>query len=92
MTITEFHTPRLIKICLSRIQPHPHGTILRHLLNTVNPFLYSSTSYFQNRLVPNDLIIVRNHGVDEEHEWDIKRALEMHQSRWRSHPIQNSRV
>jgi hypothetical protein len=27
-------------------------------------------------LLPNDLIIVRNHGDDEEDEWDIKRALE----------------
>jgi hypothetical protein len=27
-------------------------------------------------LLPNDLIIVRNHGDDEEDEWDIKRARE----------------
>jgi hypothetical protein len=27
-------------------------------------------------LLPNDLIIVRNHGDDEKDEWDIKRALE----------------
>jgi hypothetical protein len=27
-------------------------------------------------LLPNDLIIVRNHGDDEEDEWDIKMALE----------------
>jgi hypothetical protein len=27
-------------------------------------------------LLPNDLIIVRNHGDDEEDEWDIKRVLE----------------
>jgi hypothetical protein len=27
-------------------------------------------------LLPNDLIIVRNHGYDEENEWDIKRVLE----------------
>jgi hypothetical protein len=27
-------------------------------------------------LLPNDLIIVRNHEYDEEDEWDIKRALE----------------
>jgi hypothetical protein len=50
--------------------------ILRHLLNTVNSFLCSSTNYFENRLLPNDLIIFRNHGDDEEHEPDIKRALE----------------
>jgi hypothetical protein len=27
-------------------------------------------------LLPNDLIIVRNHGDDEEDEWGIKRMLE----------------
>jgi hypothetical protein len=27
-------------------------------------------------LLPNNLIIVRNHGDDEEDEWDIKRVLE----------------
>jgi hypothetical protein len=27
-------------------------------------------------LLPNDLIIIRNHGDEEEDEWDIKRALE----------------
>jgi hypothetical protein len=61
---------------LSWIQPHPHGAILRHLLNTVNSFLYYSTNYFENRLLPNNLIIVRNHGDDEEDERAIKRALE----------------
>jgi hypothetical protein len=50
--------------------------ILGHLLNVVNSFLCSSTNYFENRLLPNDLIIVRNHGDDKEDEQDIKRALE----------------
>jgi hypothetical protein len=67
----------MMRICLSWIQPHPHGAILRHLLNTVNTFLCSSTKYFENRLLPNDLIIVRNHGDDEEEDKrDIMRALE----------------
>jgi hypothetical protein len=61
---------------LSWIQPHLYGAILRHLLNTVNSFLYSSTNYFDNRLPPNDLIIVRNDGDDDEDERDIKRVLE----------------
>jgi hypothetical protein len=65
-----------MRTCLSWIQAHPHRAILRHLLNTVDLFLYSSTNYFENRFLPNDLIIVRNHGDDEEDEWDIKRALE----------------
>jgi hypothetical protein len=47
------------------IQSHPHGPILRHLLNTVNSFLCFSTNYFENRLLPNELIIVRNHEDDE---------------------------
>jgi hypothetical protein len=42
----------------------------------VNSFLCSSTNYFENRLLSNDFIIVRNHENDEEDERDIKRALE----------------
>jgi hypothetical protein len=42
----------------------------------VNSFLCSSINYFENRLLPNDLITVSNHGYDEEKEWDIKRVLE----------------
>jgi hypothetical protein len=65
-----------MRTSLSWIQPHPHVAIRRHLLNTANSFLCSSTKYFENRLLPNDSIIVRNHGDDEEDEQDIKRALE----------------
>jgi hypothetical protein len=65
-----------MRTCLSWIQPHPHVVIQMHLLNTVNSFLCSSTKYFENQLLPNDLIIVRNHGDEEEDEWDIKRVLE----------------
>jgi hypothetical protein len=61
-----------MRTCLLWIQPHSHVAILRHLLNSVDSFLCSSTNYFENRLPPNDLIIVRNHGDDEEDEWDIK--------------------
>jgi hypothetical protein len=61
---------------LSWIQPHLYGAIVRHLLNTSNSFLYSSTNYFYNRLLPNDLIIVRNDEDDDEGEWDIKRVLQ----------------
>jgi hypothetical protein len=42
----------------------------------VNLFLYSFTNYFENRLLPNDLIIIRNHGDDDEEERDIKRKLD----------------
>jgi hypothetical protein len=41
----------------------------------VNLFLCSSTNYFENRFLPNDLIIVRKHEDDEEDEWDIKRGM-----------------
>jgi hypothetical protein len=51
---------QVMRTCLSWIQPHSHGAILRHLLNKVKSFLYSSTNYFENRLLPNDLIIVRS--------------------------------
>jgi hypothetical protein len=40
----------------------------------VNSFLCSSINYFENRLLPNDLIIVRNHEDDDEDEQNIKRA------------------
>jgi hypothetical protein len=39
-------------------------------------FLSSSINYLDNLLLPNDLIIVRNHGDDEEDTKDIKRVLE----------------
>jgi hypothetical protein len=67
---------RMMRTCLSLIQPQPHIAVLRHLLNTVNSFLCSSTNYSENQLLPNNLIIVKNHGDDEEDERDIKRALE----------------
>jgi hypothetical protein len=73
---TNYSSLALMRTCLSWIQPDPHRAILRHLLNTENSFLCSSTNYFENRLLPNDLIIVRNDGDDEEDKWDIKRALE----------------
>jgi hypothetical protein len=66
----------MMRTCLSWIHPHPRGAILRLLLNMINSFLCSSTNYFENGLLPNDLIIVRNYGDDEEDERDIKRALE----------------
>jgi hypothetical protein len=58
------------------IQPHPHGAILRHISNMIISFLCSSVNYLENRLLPNDFIIVRNHEGDEEDERDIKRVLE----------------
>jgi hypothetical protein len=66
----------MMRTFLTSIQPQPHGAFLRHILNTVNSFLCSSTKYFKNRLLPNDLIIVKNHKDDEEDERDIKRVLE----------------
>jgi hypothetical protein len=67
---------RRMRISIVWIQPHPHVTILRHISNAVISFLCSSVNYLENRLLPNDLIIVRNHGDDEEDKRDIKRALE----------------
>jgi hypothetical protein len=67
---------RMMRTFLSWIQPHLYGAILRHLLNMSNSFLYSSTNYFDNRLLPNDLIIVRNDEDDDEGEREIKRVLQ----------------
>jgi hypothetical protein len=67
-----------LKITLSqgRFKCKKGVAILRHLLNMVNPSFCSSTNYFENQLLPNDLVIVRDHGDDEEDEWDMKRVLE----------------
>jgi hypothetical protein len=59
------------------IQPHPHGVMLRYILNTVNLILCSFTNYLKNRLPPNDLIIVRNHRDEEEDVQDTKDVLEI---------------
>jgi hypothetical protein len=67
---------RMMRTSIAWIQPHPHGAILRHISNTVISFLCSSVNYLENWLLPNDLIIVMNHGDDEEDEQDIKRVLE----------------
>jgi hypothetical protein len=44
------------------------GPIMRsraqQLRRQVNSFLYSSTNDLENRLLPNDLIVIRNQGVD----------------------------
>jgi hypothetical protein len=66
----------MMRTSLAWIQPHPHGAILRHILNIVNLFLYCSTNYFENRLLPNDLIIVMNYGDDEEDVRDTKDVVE----------------
>jgi hypothetical protein len=50
--------------------------ILRHILNTVKSFLCSAANYHENRLLRNDLIIVRNHGDDKEDIQDTKDTLE----------------
>jgi hypothetical protein len=49
---------KLMRTCHSWIQSHSHAEILKHLLNMVNSFLCSSTNYFENRLLPNDLLII----------------------------------
>jgi hypothetical protein len=77
------------------IQPHPHGAIIRHISNMVISFLCSSVNYLENRLQPNDLIIVRDHENDEEDNETSRgrwRGKERSTSRWRSNPIRNSRV
>jgi hypothetical protein len=64
-----------MRTCFSWIQPHPHGAVPRHLINMVNSFFCSFTNYFENQLLPIDLIIVRNHGHDEKDDWDINKIL-----------------
>jgi hypothetical protein len=66
----------IMRTYLVWIQPHPHGVILRHILNTVNSFLCSFSNCLENLLLPNDLIIVSNHGDDEGGVWNTKDVLE----------------
>jgi hypothetical protein len=58
----------VMRTSIAWIQAHPHGAILKHISNMVISFLCSSINYLENRLLPNDLIIVSNHGDDEEDE------------------------
>jgi hypothetical protein len=67
---------RRMRTSIGWIQPHPHGAILRHISNAVISFLCSFVNYLENQLLSNDLIIVRNHGDDEEDKRDIKSELE----------------
>jgi hypothetical protein len=55
-----------MRTSITWIQPHSYGAIVRHISNTVILFLCSSINYLENQLLPNDLIIVGNHGDDEE--------------------------
>jgi hypothetical protein len=55
-----------MRTAIAWIQPHPHEAILRHISNTVILFLFSSINYLENRLLLNDLIIIRIHGDDDE--------------------------
>jgi hypothetical protein len=57
---------RMMRTSITWIQPHSYGAIVRHISNTVILFLCSSINYLENQLLPNDLIIVGNHGDDEE--------------------------
>jgi hypothetical protein len=67
---------RMMRTSIAWVQPHHYGAILRHISNTVISFLCFFVNYLENELLPNDLIIVRNHGDDEEDERDNKRAPE----------------
>jgi hypothetical protein len=74
----------VMRTSLAWIQPHPHGAILRHILNKVNSFQITLSIDFENILLPNNSIIVRNHGVDEEDIGESFRVMEDQQG----HPIQ----
>jgi hypothetical protein len=66
----------MMKTSLAWIQSHPQGAILRHILNTVNSFQIIFSIHFENILLPNNLIIVRNHRDDEEDIGDSFRGVE----------------
>jgi hypothetical protein len=47
------------------VRIRPHRVILRHILNMINSFLCSFANDLDNRLLFNDLIVIRNQGVDQ---------------------------
>jgi hypothetical protein len=66
---------KLIKSTFKGIWPHIHNLfesatindlIQRHILATVNSFLYTCIYDLENRLLPNDIIMIRNHGEGKE--------------------------
>jgi hypothetical protein len=72
--------------------PH-HSTVLVFVPNGVGVVM--RTCPFWNRLLPNHVIIVKNHEDDEEDEWASRgrwTGKKMNTSRWRSNPIWNFRV
>jgi hypothetical protein len=75
---------RMMKTSHAWIQPHHHRVILRHILNTKNLFQITLSIDFENILLPVNLIIVRNHGDDEEDVGENFRGVEDQQG----HPIQ----
>jgi hypothetical protein len=76
-----------------------YGPITRsraqRLNHQVNSFLCPSANDLENRLLANDLIVIRNQGVDYGvhvgHQEGARESMK-HITRWRSNPIQNYRV
>jgi hypothetical protein len=66
---------KIIKSTLRRIQPHVATLsesviitdfIQRSILSTVSPFLYAFIDDSENRLLPNNVTVIRNYGGDKE--------------------------
>jgi hypothetical protein len=66
---------KIIKSTFRRIQPHVATLsesvtitdfIQRSILSTVSPFLYAFIDDSENRLLPNNVTVIRNYGGDKE--------------------------
>jgi hypothetical protein len=66
---------KIIKSTLRLIQPHVHTLsesvtitdfIQRYILSTVSLFLYAFIDDSENRLLPNNIMMIRNYGEDKE--------------------------
>jgi hypothetical protein len=66
---------KIIKSTLRQIQPHVHTLsesvtitdfIQRCILSTVSLFLYAFVDDSENRLLPNNVMMIRNYGEDKE--------------------------
>jgi hypothetical protein len=62
----------------------------QQLNHQVNSFLCSSAYNIESRLLPNDLIVLRNQG--EAHGGQMENQEGAGEPRWRTNPIRNCRV
>jgi hypothetical protein len=89
---------KIIKSTLRRIHPHVDtfsesvtitDFIQRYILSTVSLFLYAFIDDSENRLLPNNVMMIRNYGGDKEgvkEMWRCKGAGKAAKPSWSPNP------